>query len=60
MSLIPSQLGFFFSGDNDIFVQACNFLSLNNELLSFLCSDIGQNIMTNNSLSVHVETGEIF
>ena len=23
--IIPSQLEFFFGGDNDIFVQACNF-----------------------------------
>ena len=54
---------FFFGGDNDNFVQACNFLSLNgddNELVSFLCSDIGQNIMVNNSLLIHVETGDIF
>ena len=61
--IIPSQLEFFFGGDNDIFVQACNFLSLNeanNEFVSFLCADIGQNIMTNNSLSIHVETGDIF
>ena len=32
----------------------------NNEYVSFLCSDMGQNIMTNNSLSIHIETGDIF
>ena len=50
-------------GDNDNFVQVCNFLSLNgdnNKFASFICSDIGQNIMTNNSLSIHLETGDIF
>ena len=54
---------YFFGGDIDIFVQVCNFLSLNedkNEFVSFLCSGIGQNTMTNNSLLIHVETGDIF
>ena len=32
----------------------------NNELVSFLCSDIRQNIMVNNSFSIHIETGDIF
>ena len=32
----------------------------NNEFVSFLFSDMGQNIMTNNSLSIHMETGDIF
>ena len=53
----------FFGGENEIFVNACNFLSPNednNEFISFLCSDMGQNMMTNNSLSIHVESGGIF
>ena len=53
----------FFGGDNDNFLLTCNFLSLskdNNEFVSFLCSDMGQNLMTNNSLSIHIETGDIF
>ena len=57
------QLDLFFRGDNNNFVQACNFLSLNednNEFVFFLCSDVGQNIMTNNNLSIHVETGNMF
>ena len=59
----PPQVEFFFGGDNDNFVHACNFLSLdedNNELISFLCSDTGQNIIANNSLSIHIESGDIF
>ena len=58
-----TQLDLFFRGDNNNFVQACNFLSLNednNEFVFFLCSDVGQNIMTNNNLSIHVETGNMF
>ena len=61
--IIPSQLEYFFSGDSDTFVQACNFLSLKedkNEFVSFLCSDIDQNTMTNNRVLIHVKTGDIF
>ena len=32
----------------------------NRELIAFLISDAGQNIMTNNSLSIHFESGNIF
>ena len=59
---IPPQLEFFFGADNDNFLLTGNFLSLsenNNELASFLCSDLGKNIMTNNGLSIHIETGDI-
>ena len=31
-----------------------------NEFVSFLRSDTSQNIMTNNSLSIHIESGDIF
>ena len=40
---VPAQLIFFYGGDNENFVRACNFLHLNedsNKLVSFLCSDI--------------------
>ena len=59
---IPPQLEFLFGADNDNFLLTGNFLSLsenNNELASFLCSDLGKNIMTNNGLSIHIETGDI-
>ena len=32
----------------------------NNEFVSFLASDMGQNIMANNRVSIHIETGNIF
>ena len=60
---VPSSLQFFYGGEDDKFIEACNFLSLNedsNEFVSFLASDIGQNIMLNNSLSIRIETGNIF
>ena len=46
-----------------IFLLTYNFVSLsenNNEFVSFLCSHMGQNIMTSNSLSIHSEAGDIF
>ena len=60
---VPKQLEFFYGGDNDNFINACNFLSPNennNECISFLCSDNGQNMMTNNNLSIHIQSGNIF
>ena len=52
---IPPQLDFFYGGEHlsDNFKHACIFLSLNYEnigFVDFLCSDRGQNIMTNDSL----------
>ena len=60
---VPAQLEFFHGEDNENFVRACNFLSPNednNEFVSFLCSNRGHNIMTNNNLSIHIESGNIF
>ena len=60
---VPHKLEFFYGGINENFTQACYFLSPNNgnrEFIAFLVSDKGQNIMTNNNLSIHVESGNIF
>lgn len=57
------QEEFFFGQDNDTFVQAVEFLSSsskNREFMAFLLSDLGQNLMTNNSLSIHIKSGDIF
>ena len=57
------QEEFFFGRDNDTFVQAVEFLSSsskNREFRAFLLSDLGQNLMTNNSLSIHIKSGDIF
>ena len=54
---IPQQPEFFFGGDNENFLIACNLLGLNkdnNEFISFLCSDHGQNILIENRLSIHI------
>ena len=60
---VPPQLEFFFGKDNENFVNACNLIGPdeeNNEFVSFLWSDMGQNLMTDNSLSIHIESGNIF
>ena len=60
---VPQQLGLFYSGDDKEFIEACNLLlpdDDNSDFKFFLCSDVGQNIMTNNSLSIHVESRNIF
>ena len=60
---VLAQLEFFYGGDNENLFRACNFLSPNednNEFVSFLCSNRGQNIMTNNSFFIHIESGNIF
>ena len=57
------QEEFFFGRDNDTFVQAVEFLSSsskNRGFMAFLLSDLGQNLMTNNSLSIHIKSGDIF
>ena len=46
---VPPQFEFFFGGDNESFVNACNLVRRNednNEFVYFLCSDMGQNMMT--------------
>ena len=60
---VHPQLDFFYGGSNKNFFQACNFLSPNNnirEFFAFFIFDIGQNMMTNNSLSIHIESRNIF
>ena len=53
----------FYGGDNDQFVNALEFLGLspiNREFGAFLLSDLSQQTMTQNKLSIHAELGEIF
>ena len=60
---VPNQLDFFYGKQNENFTCAADFLSLNNdsrEFIAFLISNPGQNIMTNNSLPIHIESGNIF
>ena len=50
-------------GDSDEFVKALEFIGLstiNREFSAFLLSDLGRKTMTQNKLSIHVESGDIF
>ena len=40
-------------------VTFCHLI-MTTEFIAFLVSDEGQNVMTNNSFSIHVESGNIF
>ena len=60
---VPPQFEFLFGGDNESFVNACKLIRRNednNEFVYFLCSDMGQNMVTDKSLSIHREGGNIF
>ena len=60
---IPAQLDFFYGDENSNFVQAAEVLPLNQEnreFIALLLFDHGQNLMTNNNLSIHIESGDIF
>ena len=54
---------FFYGGDSQQFVDALEFIGLspiNREFAGFLLSDLGRQKMTQNKLSIHVESGDIF
>ena len=59
---VPHQLEFFCDGINENFIQVCYLLSSNNnnnrEFIAFLES--AEDLMTNNSLSIHAESGSTF
>ena len=61
---VPESVFFFFNGgDSDEFVKALEFIGLstiNREFSAFLLSDLGRKTMTQNKLSIHVESGDIF
>ena len=60
---IPPVLDFFYGGENEKFRINCDMLGLNNdnsELIDFICHGKGEEMMQENSLSIHVEIGNIF
>ena len=62
-ALVPEIFFFFYGGDSDGFVKALEFIGLstiNTEFSAFLLSDLGRKIMTQNKLSIHVESGDMF
>ena len=54
---------FFYGGESEGFVKALEFLGINpsnKEFAAFLLSDLGRKTMTQNKLSIHVDSGDIF
>ena len=52
-----------YGSDNENFRINCEMLRLNgdnSELIAFICSEKGEETMQDNSLSIHVETGNVF
>ena len=59
---VPESIYFFYGGDSQNFVDALEFIGLspiNREFAAFLLSDLGRQTMTQNKLSIHVESGDI-
>ena len=60
---IPESIYIFYGRESEQFVQALEFIGLspiNREFAAFLLSDLVLKTMTQNKLSIHVESGEIF
>ena len=60
---VPENIYFFYSRESDNFSRALEFIGLtpmNRELGAFLMSDLGRQVMTENKLSIHTESGDIF
>ena len=59
---VPENIYFFYGGESEGFVNALEFLGIspeNREFAAFLLSDLGRKTMTQNKLSIHVDSGDI-
>ena len=60
---VPESIYFFDRGDSQNSVDALEFIGpspINREFAAFLLSDLGRQTMTQNKLTIHVESGDIF
>ena len=60
---LPENIYFFYGGEGEGFVRALEFLGIspeNREFAAFLLSDLGRKTITQNKLSIHVDSGDIF
>ena len=60
---VPENIYFFNEGESKGFAKALEFLGMhasNREFAAFLLSDLGRKTMTQNKLSIHVDSGDIF
>ena len=60
---MPQSIYFFYGGDSQKFVDALEFVGLspiNREFAAFLLSNLVRQTMTQNKLSIHVESADVF
>ena len=60
---VPDTVYFVYGGESEQFVNALEFISLsptNREFGAFLLSNLGRQTMTQNRLSIHIESGDLF
>ena len=58
---VPERIYFFYGGDSQQFVDALEFIGLSpTKFAAFLLSDLGRQTTTQNKLSIHIESGDIF
>ena len=60
---VPESIYLFYDGKSENFVNALEFIGLspiNREFAAFWLSDLGIQTMTQNKISIHVESGDIF
>ena len=60
---VPDSVYFFYGGESEQFVNALEFIGLSpikRKFGAFLLSNLGRQIMTQNRLSIHVESGDLF
>ena len=60
---VPENIYFFYRSENENFYQALEFIGLspvNKKFGAFLMSDLGRQVMIQNKLSIHVESGDNF
>ena len=63
MAQVPESIYFFYDGESKNFVNALEFIGLspiNRVFAAFWLSDLGRQTMTQNKISIHVESGDIF
>ena len=60
---IPKEIEFYFGGLNENIFLMCSSLNLsreNSDFIDFLSSGIGSQVLRENMLSSHIESGNIF
>ena len=60
---VPESIYFFYGDESENFVRSLEFIGLspiNREFGDFLLSDLSRKVMTENRLSIHIESGDIF